>query len=144
MRQLDKKFIETIMYLTGDDEKAASKTTSESFFGMLNRFIEIFIKAIPVPPTSDPGKDKKRARKERKFGLGQKVIKSQVMAGIKIGVTLKKTEGPQKSKRNNSGSVNSLSDIMSKTMVARRKQVGNNVTTTAAGNFGDSDSDWSD
>jgi hypothetical protein len=62
MRQLDKKFIETIMYLTGDDEKAASKTTSESFFGMLNRFIEIFIKAIPVPPTSDAGKDKKRAK----------------------------------------------------------------------------------
>jgi hypothetical protein len=77
MRQLDKKFIETIMYLTGDDEKAASKTTSESFFGMLNRFIEIFIKAIPVPPTSDAGKDKRELEKNENLVLVRKSSKAK-------------------------------------------------------------------
>ncbi len=144
MRKLDKKFIDIIIYLTGEDEKEASKMKSETFFGMLNNFIENFIKKIPVLPTSNEGIDLRRKRKERKFGLGQKVIKREVMAGIKLGVKLKKTSGPQKSKRTNSTS-NALSDIMSKTMMARRKQVGgNDVTTAAAGKFGDSDDDWSD
>ena len=141
MRKLEKVFFEVVQFLTGHDETKAKKQKSESFFGLLNTFIESFIKAMPTPPASEAGKNKAKSRRERKFGLGKKVVRREVMAGIKVGVTLKKTLGPQKSK---SRSGSALADLMSKTMLARRKQVGVDVTTTAAGNFGDSDDDWSD
>jgi len=139
MRKLEKVFLETVILLTGHDEKKASQVTSESFFGMVQTFVDKIIKALPKPREKDKEKNKTDARRERKFGLGQKVVRREIMKGIKVGVKLKKTSGPQKVKQANSGSA--LAQIMSKTMVQRRKMID---STAAAGNFGDSDDDWSD
>lgn len=133
--------METVMYLTGHDEKKSVNVTSGSFFGMVHSFLESFFKSVPAVIIQDT-KQKARTRRERKFGLGQKIVKREIMKGIKLGVKLKKTSGPQESKKMSSGSA--LSQIMSKTMLQRREKIG---TTAAVGNFGDSDDDddgWDD
>ena len=125
MRKLEKVFLETVILLTGHDEKKASQVTSESFFGMVQTFVDKIIKALPKPREKDKEKNKTDARRERKFGLGQKVVRREIMKGIKVGVKLKKTSGPQKVKQANSGSA--LAQIMSKTMVQRRKMIDSTV-----------------
>lgn len=144
MRTLEQEYLETVIYLTGHDEKKSAQVTSGSFFGMVNTFVESFFTSVPTAVTREEGTEQtaqSTRRRERKFGLGKKIVKREIMEGIKLGVKLKKTSGPQPSKKMSSGSA--LSQIMSKTMLQRRKKID---TTTAAA-FGDSDdedSDWED
>ena len=141
MRKLDKDYLEAVLFLTGFDEKKASKIKSESFFNGIFTFLEKLIKAIPKVVKDENNKERRNTRKEnRKFGLGQKIVRRGIMEGVKIGVKLKKTTGPQKHKKINSGG-SALAQIMSKSMKSRRGQIIDSKSATAE-NFGDSDEDW--